>query len=99
MKKIATNQLNLEDIPTDYKWNSFVQFALSFDPRLEIDQWGESDYISPNRLPTKSDSIIGLRSYLYHLQRVNNQEINDENTLKFRVEKVYILLREKLREF
>ncbi|WP_207116512.1 hypothetical protein, partial [Acinetobacter baumannii] len=69
MKKIATNQLNLEDVPTDYKWNSFVQFALSFDPRLEIDQWSESDYISPNRLPTKSDSIIGLRSYLYHLQR------------------------------
>ncbi|MDC5533441.1 hypothetical protein OHX10_18515, partial [Acinetobacter baumannii] len=67
MKKIATNQLNLEDVPTDYKWNSFVQFALSFDPRLEIDQWSESDYISPNRLPTKSDSIIGLRSYLYHL--------------------------------
>ncbi len=56
MKKIATNQLNLEDVPADYKWNSFVQFALSFDPRLEIDQWGESDYISPNRLPTKSDS-------------------------------------------
>ena len=49
MKKIATNQLNLEDVPTDYKWNSFVQFALSFDPRLEIDQWSESDYISPNR--------------------------------------------------
>ncbi|EPO6389220.1 hypothetical protein ACUDGZ_003343, partial [Acinetobacter baumannii] len=58
----------------------------------------ESDYISPSRLPTESDSIIGLRGYLYHLQRVNNQDINDENTLKFRVEKAYSLLREKLRE-
>ncbi|EPJ8718203.1 hypothetical protein LLI22_003697, partial [Acinetobacter baumannii] len=67
MKKIATNQLNLEDIPMNYKWNSFVQFALSFDPRLEMDQWSESDYISPSRLPTESDSIIGLRGYLYHL--------------------------------
>ncbi|EPT8468127.1 hypothetical protein ACVS4H_002923 [Acinetobacter baumannii] len=98
MKKIATNQLNLEDIPMSYKWNSFVQFALSFDPRLEMDQWSESDYISPSRLPTESDSIIGLRGYLYHLQRVNNQDINDENILKFRVEKAYSLLREKLRE-
>ncbi|EMP1651115.1 hypothetical protein [Acinetobacter baumannii] len=99
MKKIITNQLNLENIPLNYKWNSFVQFALSFDPKLEMDQWSESDYINPSRLPTESDSIIGLRGYLYQLQRVNNQDINDENTLKFKVEKAYSLLREKLREF
>ncbi|MFI8146940.1 hypothetical protein [Acinetobacter sp. ABJ_C5_2] len=77
-----TNHLNLENISMNYKWNSFVQSALSFDPKLEVDQWSESDYISP----IQSHSIIGLRGYLYHLQRVNNQDINCENTLKFKVE-------------
>ncbi|MCU4504052.1 hypothetical protein KTI78_12840 [Acinetobacter sp. WU_MDCI_Abxe161] len=97
MKTIITKQLNIEDIPLQYEWKKFVQFALSFDPRLEMNQWSESDYISPSRLPNQTDSVIGLRGYLYHLQRVNNQDIIDENTLKFRVEKTYDLLREKLK--
>ncbi|CAM3713174.1 hypothetical protein F918_03487 [Acinetobacter baumannii NIPH 601] len=38
MKTIITKQLNIEDIPLQYEWKSFVQFALSLDPRLEINQ-------------------------------------------------------------
>ncbi|AHB93079.1 hypothetical protein P795_16770 [Acinetobacter baumannii ZW85-1] len=38
MKTIIMKQLNIEDIPLQYEWKSFVQFALSLDPRLEINQ-------------------------------------------------------------
>lgn len=66
MKTIITKQLNIEDIPLQYEWKSFVQFALSLDPRLEINQWSESEHISPGRLPNPTDSVIRLRGYLYH---------------------------------
>ena len=98
IKVIKTKDLSPEDIPDSYHWDSFVKFALSFDSSLEKKDWIQSDYIDRTRLPILSDSIIGLREYLYSLQRINNQYIRDENELKERVEYVYKILRKKIRK-
>jgi hypothetical protein len=93
---LKTNDLKKCDIPLKYNWESFVVFSLTFDPILEMNNWKDSDYISPSKTPTLEDSLIGIRAYLYHLQRVNNQYIKDENILKKRVEYAYSILRKKL---
>lgn len=93
---VKTNDLKQCNIPSKYDWESFVAFSLTFDPILEMNSWQDSDYISPSNTPILEDSLIGIRAYLYHLQRVNNQYIKDENILKNRVEYAYSLLRKKL---
>ena len=84
-------------IPVNYKWDNFVRFSLNFDPLDEFNDWSENDHIPQARFPMRSDSIIGIRGYLYNLQRINNPYFSDESDLKLRVESTYEILRQKLK--
>ena len=66
-KIIQTEDLTIQDLPADYATPSqLTEFALTFDPVLEIGEWTWSRDLV---LFSNSSSVKELRSYLYFMQR------------------------------
>lgn len=97
-KIIKTNDLVLEDIPNgDYSWNQISDFALSFDPALEL---GTQDIYSYSRMSfDENANLIDLRVCLFLLQRWwnNRSEQIDVNGIG-EAKKILELIKKKISE-
>jgi hypothetical protein len=63
-----TENLKISDLPSvDASWDQLSEFALTFDPVLEIGRWIWSKNLL---LFNNSSSVKELRTYLYFTQRV-----------------------------
>ena len=74
-KSIRTEELNIKDIPNEYAdWDEISNFALSFDPMLEL---GTTDIykIEFTKFDEES-SIQELRTSLFLLQRWWNNRLD-----------------------
>jgi len=70
MKRIIrrTENLKISDLPSvDASWDQLSEFALNFDPVLEIGKWTWSKDLLRF---SNSSSVKELRAYLYFMQRV-----------------------------
>ncbi|NHB57738.1 hypothetical protein G9F32_06780 [Acinetobacter sp. 194] len=91
---IDTQYFHLLQIPNKYQHQSFVQFALSFDPRTDT-MANNFQQIPLNRFPTQDDSIIAIRVYLYSIQRIMNQHTNEDTYFIEAINQSYKILKEK----
>jgi hypothetical protein len=73
MIKIATSELRSGHVPPGrFKWSSFSEFALTFDPLSEATD--EADALTASATPTEASSTVGLRNFLYCWQRIGNNQ-------------------------
>jgi len=90
-----SENLKISDLPSvDASWNQLSEFALTFDPVLEIGKWTWS---SDLLLFSNSSNIKELRAYLYSMQRVwhdGPHEITDSSLDEMR--SAVLLIRSKL---
>lgn len=94
-RTILTENLKLQDLPSaDANWSQLTEFALSFDPILEIGKWTPS--IDLVRF-SNSSSVKELRSYIYFMQRAwhdGPREISESSLDEMR--SAVLLIRSKL---
>lgn len=94
-KIIQTEDLTIQDLPTaNADWNRLSEFALSFDPMLEIGEWTWSTDLV---LFSNSSNVREIRSYIYFMQRYWNtrtQEISESALDEMR--SAVLLIRSKL---
>ena len=92
---IRTENLKIQNLPSaDANWSQLTEFALSFDPILEIGKWTWS--IDLVRF-SNSSSVKELRSYIYFMQRAwHDREISESALDEMR--SAVLLIRSKLSE-
>ena len=95
-KSLRTEELNIKDIPNEYAdWNEIQNFALSFDPMLEL---GTTDiYEIEFTKFDKESSLQELRTSLFLLQRWWNNRLDsiDDEGLDL-LRKLLILIKKKV---
>ena len=93
---IHTKNLKKNDVPLRLKLSNFSVFALSFDPVDECAEGLGNERVLPKNTPSKNDSIIALRLFIYEWQRIRNNsgyiDPNDEKKIILALN----ILREKL---
>lgn len=94
-KIILTKDLTIQDLPSiNADWDQLTDFALSFDPVLEIGEWTWSTDLV---LFSNSSNVREIRSYIYFMQRYWNsrtQEISESALDEMR--SAVLLIRSKL---
>lgn len=96
-KIIRTEDLTIQDLPLgDADWYQLAEFALTFDPVVEIGEWTLSRDLV---LFSNSSSVKELRSYLYFMQRGWNHvgEITESSLNEMR--SAVLLIRSKLQNY
>ena len=80
MKIMDSTDFSVDLIPTKYKYEIFISFALSFNPRSDS-KANNFAQIPLNRLPNENDRVIAIRIYLYSIQRIINNQNQDPEKL------------------
>ena len=101
IKIIATKDLKLSDLPRkDANWDLFTSFALTFDPRIELEDgnFPFSTY-SIEQTPTEDSMISEIRLYLYSQQRWWNHQTHEIDAKSLsKIHNVIEILRNKLKQ-
>jgi hypothetical protein len=97
--KIATNDLQLSDIPGGrINWEKFSTFALTFDPLFENLTTDELSHLA-EAAPRPSHDIKVLRAFLYNWQRIwNNKTYEAPSDFYVKVQEVLEWIRAALLE-
>jgi len=96
-KIIRTEDLAIEDLPPDYaSWSRLDEFALTFDPALEIGKWTWSRELV---FFSNSSSVKELRSYLYFMQRGLNHVGDIKESSLNEMRSAVLLIRSKLQNY
>ncbi|MDO9300005.1 MAG: hypothetical protein Q7T89_01415 [Anaerolineales bacterium] len=94
-KIIRTEDLTIQDLPSaDADWNQITEFALSFDPMLEL---GEFTLSQDLLLFNNKSCVKELRSYVYFMQRWwNNKTREISKSSLDEIRSAVLLIRSKL---
>ena len=73
MTTIATHDLRKDDVPQGkFKWSTFANFALTFDPLSEATD--EFNQVPASTTPYYIWTAVALRYFLYCWQRIGNNQ-------------------------
>lgn len=100
IKIIHSNDLKISDLPEPYTdWHQFCLFALSWDPKTELEEEQSPFSKKAAKTPTEASTINEIRWHLYILQRGwNHISKEPDNVSLSKIYDAIELLRRKLQQ-